>query len=136
MALLVTGNFYTATFYPTTNAAWAALAPNYPGGINGNLAAAIYVAAPTAVTFYVIDASSGLFAFVGGQAFNFDDTLINPPGSAALLTSYEMTADDSTVTVWADDGAGTLVQYDSQAGVLRTISGAELTGFQAFIAAI
>lgn len=136
MALLTTGNFYTLTFYATTNAAWAALAPNYPSGISGDLAAAIYVAAPTALTIYVIDAAVGNFAYVGGQAYDFDDTLINPPGSATLLTKYTMTADDGSTTIWADDGAGNLVYFDQSAGILRTNSGAALGGFKVFVAAI
>lgn len=136
MALLVTGEFYTATFYATTNAVWAALAPNMPSGINGVLAEAIYQAVPTAVTFYVVDAASGTIAYLGGQAYGFDDTLINPPGSATNLTKHVLSADDLTTTTWADDGAGGLLRYDENAGILRISTGAAVGGFQVFIAAI
>lgn len=135
MALLTTGNFYTAIFLPTTNAAWAALAPNTPGGITGELADAIYQAAPTAITIYVIDAPSGSIAFVGGAAFNFDDTLLDGAAPVAL-TKYTLTADDTSTTIWGDDGSGVLLQYDQTSGTLRTYSGAAVGGFQVFIAAI
>lgn len=135
MALLTTGNFYTATFLPTTNAAWAALAPSIPFGITGELAEAIYKATPTAITFYVIDASSGNIAFVGGQAYGLDDTLVSGAAPVAL-TKYTLTADDATTTIWGDDGSGVLLMFDQVTGTLRTNSGAAVGGFQAFIAAI
>lgn len=135
MALLTTGNFYTATFLATTDAAWAALAPNIPSGITGELAEAIYKAVPTAITFYVTDAASGSIAFVGGAAYNFDDSLVNGAAPVAL-TAYTLTADDASTTIWGDDGSGVLLQYDQSSGTLRTCSGAAVGGFQAFIAAI
>lgn len=134
MALLTTGNFYNATFLATTNAAWAALAPATPFGITGSLADAIYKATPTAILIYVINGPSGNFAFAGGQAFNFADSIVS--GTPSPLTKYTLTADDSSTLIWADNGSGTLVYYDQTTGTLRTFSGAAVGGFQTFIAGL
>lgn len=130
MPLLVTGNFYTVTFLPPDDAAWAA-AGNPTAPALSSLAVAINKAAPDPVAVYIIDASSGLFVFVGGQAFAFDDSLIN--GAATAGTTHTLTATDSTTTIWATSASGVLYQYDQTAGVLRQYSVPSATAFKAFL---
>lgn len=131
MALLVTGNFYTVTFLVTTDAAWAALAPTMPEGINGELAEAIYKAAPTPIDIYVTDAGTGTFAYPGGTAYNFDDTLLD--GAAAAGTTFTLDAEDSSSTVWAVNAGGGLFYYDAAAGLLRSYATLEATAFKTFL---
>ena len=134
MPLLASENFYTVTFLPTTNAAWAALAPSLPSGITGALAEAIYKAVPTAITIYVTYDAAGNFAFEGGAAYGFDDSLV--VGTPTPLATYTLTAADSTTTIWGDDGSGTLLLSDQVTGTLPTSSGAAVGGLQSFIAAV
>lgn len=133
MALLTTGNFYTATFLPTTNAAYAALGTQ-PYITSQTLAAAIYKAVPSPVMFYVIDSASGNIACVDGQAFGMDDTILD--GAAVALTGFVLDSVSGAQNFFGGDGTGVMVQYDQVAGLLRTYAGGEVTAFKAFVAAV
>lgn len=130
MALLTTGDFYYVTFLATTDAAWIPYRA-LQGGITGALGTAIFAAVPASLPIYVIDASTGLFAYLGGQAFGFDDALLN--GAATPIVDFTLTATDGTPQYWANDGTGNRYQYDAQAGVLRTFAGVDVAAFKAFL---
>lgn len=133
MALLVDDTFYTVTFLPPDDAAWAAAGtPTAPGG--SLLAEAIYKAVPTQIQIYVISAAAGLFAFYGGQANGFDDTLL--AAAATTLTDFTFTDMDGNDQRWAkyvSGGNDYVLVYDSVAGVLRQFEDPAIADLKTFL---
>lgn len=122
MALLVTGNWYEITWTPTSGAAWAVLpsAPAIPAG----LIQAIVDAVP--IVIYVTSSVTGSFAFLGGTATGFDDTLIS--AQVGPLTANTWTTDDATNFVYAIDSSGIVWYYDEANQTLRSFPAAGATG--------
>lgn len=127
MAFLTTGNFYEVDFHPSTDASWAALG-SFP-----NVPASIMQAVVTGATrvVYVIDSALGQFAFEGGSAIGFDDSVLS--ATSAALTDLVTTADDGYTWTNALDSGGDWWIYDVNAGVLRKFDVAEKNALQAFL---
>lgn len=133
MALLTTGNFYSVIFLPTTDAAWAALDPNFPFGLSGELAEAVYKAAPTTVQIYVIDSGQGQIAYNGGQAVGFDDTLVDTSLALTQFTFTDMASVNTIYAKYALGGLDFVMIYDSVAGILRRYEDPAIANFKAFL---
>lgn len=127
MALGTTGTAYIATFLSPTSANWKALAP-IPGYNTGALADAVSNGWPLVI--YVIDAASGTFAFPGGQATGFDDTITS---LGSPLSGLSVTSSVGGTTRWLKTGSGTVYTYSDAMGVLQTYDAGELAALKAFL---
>lgn len=127
MALLVTGNWYEATFYNTNNAAWAALGvrPAIPFGlidaiVNG-----------TSTLIYVTSSVTGTFAFEAGTATAFDDTLLTV--APAALASFSFTDTNAVSTEYCQTAGGDIYMYDTSSGLVKKYDAAEVALFKAWM---
>lgn len=127
MALLTSGNFYTVTFLPTSDPAWAAMSP--PPGIPAGLST--YVVNGTSCPIYIVDGGTGTFAFPGGLASGFDDSLLDSASAAYTLGTLPTT--EGPMTTYGLSGAGDVVSYDGTTGVLYTYDPGDIATFKAFL---
>lgn len=126
MALLTDGAAARVLFASPVSAAWKALSP-IPG-FNTGSALADAVSNGTALVIYVINAASGTFAFDGGQAFGYDDTIITVSGS---LTPLVTTGDDGTVITYVKDGTDIWTYTATQ--VLEAQDAGDMTALKAYL---
>lgn len=110
MALLTTGDFKRVIFSSPTSVAWKALSPIPGSGFGGN-ALADAVSNSTAIDIYVIESSTGQFAYQGGTAYFYDDTIttVSATGSTLSVGSDLWCKVGSTVYVYGSTGTLTLV---------------------------
>ena len=126
MALLTDGAAANVLFASPVSAAWKSLSP-IPG-FNTGSALADAVSNGTALVIYVINAASGTFAFDGGQAFGFDDTIITVSG---MLTTVTTVGGLGTSTTWIKDGTD-IYTYTANA-VLELQDPGDMTALKAFL---
>jgi hypothetical protein len=127
MAFLTDNTFHSVVFLVPTDPAWAALSP-VPGVPEG-IAADVYAGNP--VLLFVIDAANGVFAFEGGQGYNYDDTLID---SSTALTNYAATPVSGNPTRYGKTILGAPVFYfDDVAQTVREYISATASALKAFL---
>lgn len=127
MALLTTGDFYNVTFRATTHASWSAMSPvpAIPSGLID------HIAGTTSVDLYVIDHTTGQFAFAGGTAYGYDDTMVS--SASAAFTNLVFTSDQGLTLVFGKDGSGDVYVYDPVAGRVHTYDPGDVAALKAFL---
>ena len=125
MALLTDGAAASLIFAPPPSAPWKALAP-LPGWPTGS-ALGDAVANTTSLPVLVTYAAAGNFAYPGGQATGYDDTLV--PSSP--LTTVTTTSNGSTSIAWVKDGADVYICGANL--VLELMDPTEMTALKAFL---
>lgn len=127
MAFLTTDEFYEVVIHNTNDASWGALVtvPTIPS----YLADAMINA--TTIVVYVIDSATGTFAFEGGQATGWDDSVLS--SASAALSKLTTTADDGWNFLSTISGVGAWKIYDPQVGYIRGFSSVERGALKAFI---
>lgn len=124
-----TGDFCSVEFKPTNDAAWIAFTPR-PGFTTGALADAVVDGTPLAI--YVLDDSTGYFAYEGGQAYGFDDTHL-VAASTTLFTDLTVTSDQGQVTQWAKDASNVVYTLDPTSQLLHTYPVGDMSALKAFL---
>ena len=128
MAFLTTGEFYTVDFFPSSDASWAALGsmPDIPSAVMDAIVNG------STLLVYVIDSGTGNFAFVGGSALGFDDSVLDTVSGALTKITFNPTG--FSTMIWAGDGTNSpVVMYNSATGVLYDCDPAEVAAFKAWI---
>lgn len=97
MAFLTDNRWFQVTFRQTNDAAWGALS-SFPS-IPSALLAMIVAGDPVLV--YVTNAASGDFAFYGGMAYGFDDSVLTaiPAAETDLVTTADSGATITSVII-------------------------------------
>lgn len=127
MAFKTTGEFYSVSFQQTNHASWGALGsvPSIPAAL------AQLIVDGTTFVVYVIDASTGTFAFPGGSATGFDDSVL--AASSAALSKCTTAAVDGWSFINALAGDGSWWVYDPSSDVIHEMPVGEQTELAAFL---
>lgn len=125
MALLTDGAAALVTFASPVSSAWKALSPIPGTGLNGALTDA--VSNGTSLAIYVVSASAGMFAYPGGLATGYDDTIVSVATGGTTLAVDTGGVDVTYVKV------GTAVWVYGSSGVLELVDASDATALKAFL---
>jgi hypothetical protein len=124
--LLTTGAFARVTFASPTSGAWQALAP-VPGFSTGTTLATA-VSTGGQLDIYVIDSGAGQFAYAGGIAYGYDDSIVSP---ATMGTTATVTPTGGSPEVWCKI-ASTIYRFNPT-GLLELMPAGDMTALKVFL---
>lgn len=119
------GEFYKVTFTGPTGLVWSVGSTGVPPALQ------TYVFNGTDCVIYVIEAASGTFAFIGGQATGFGDSHLNTVSAA--FDKDTISTQEGIDFVWAKDLAGATYMFLAQFGTVSSYSVGEAGDLKAFL---